>query len=272
MDTKPLISLITVCYNAELLLEATLNSAINQTYKNIELVIIDGGSSDQTVSIAKKFEQYIGTLISEPDKGIYDAMNKGILASKGEWIYFLNAGDLFFHARILEELFSNNNSLLGIDFIYGKMQTINEPTGVNYVAGEQVLFQSFYFKYPICHQTTFTRKSAFNYMPMLSTAYKIMSDNHWQMQFFKHYSNKALFVNLIIAFYDIQGASYHKRMLGYREFLSYAGKWLPVWVYLANLILYPYIWFKVKFIRIFQETSWFKAYRKLKFKDQMANV
>jgi glycosyltransferase involved in cell wall biosynthesis len=89
---KPLISLVTVCYNAENLLADTLQSAINRTYKNIELVIVDGNSKDNTLQVAKRFQSHIGTLISEPDKGIYDAMNKGIKAAKGDWIYFLNAG------------------------------------------------------------------------------------------------------------------------------------------------------------------------------------
>ena len=102
---SPLISLITVCFNAEGLINDTLQSAINQTYKNIELVIIDGGSKDNTVAEVKKYETYIGTLISEPDKGIYDAMNKGIKAAKGEWFYFLNAGDAFYNDTVLEDVF-----------------------------------------------------------------------------------------------------------------------------------------------------------------------
>lgn len=268
---QPLISLITVCYNAEALIEATLQSAINQTYKNIELVIVDGGSSDHTVAIAKKFQPYIGTLVSEKDKGIYDAMNKGIGYAKGEWIYFLNAGDAFYDNDVLMDVFGNS-TLNNIDFIYAKMQTINEPTGINYVAGEQVNLKSFYFKYPICHQTTFVNKRAFEYMPLFDTSLRIMADNNWQMRFVRFHSEKALFMDRIVAFYDIQGASYHKRMKGYREFLSYSYKFLPFWVYSINVLLYPIIWLKVKFIRTFQNTLWFKAYRNLKFKGRTANV
>ena len=172
----PLVSLITVCYNAEGLIKDTIESAINQTYKNIELVIIDGGSKDNTVTEFKKFDSYIGTLISEPDKGIYDAMNKGINSAKGEWFYFLNAGDAFYNNTVLEDVFVNRN-LNGIDFIYAKMQTVNEPTEVNYIGGHQVSFKDFYFKYPICHQTTFTRKSVFEFMPYLDSSLKIMADN-----------------------------------------------------------------------------------------------
>lgn len=269
--SNPLISLITVCYNAENLIADSLSSAINQTYKNIELVIVDGGSKDKTVEEVLKFKQYIGTLISEPDKGIYDAMNKGIKAAKGEWLYFLNAGDSFYNDTVLSNLFENKD-ILGIDFIYAKMQTVNEPTGINYIGGQEVIFQDFYFKYPICHQTTFTRKSVFEYMPYLDASLKIMADNKWQMTYFKSYQNKTKFIDDVVAYYDIQGASYHKRMKGYREHLGYTAQLLPLPIYLANLFLYPIIWAKVKFIRTFQQTSWFKAYRNLKFKHKKANV
>lgn len=264
---QPLISLITVCYNAAPLIHNTLQSAINQSYKNIELVIVDGGSKDDTVKEARKFQQYIGTLISEPDKGIYDAMNKGIKAAKGEWIYFLNAGDSFYDNEVLHDIFVNRD-LSGIDLIYSKMQTVNEPTGVNYIAGEKASYRDFYFRYPLCHQATFTRKKAFGEIGLYDTSLRINADNKWQMAFFKEEEGKALFIDRIVAFYDIQGASYHKRMKGYREFLSYTRALLPFHIHIANLLLYPVIWAKVKFIRTFQETSWFKAYRNLKFKGK----
>lgn len=266
---QPLISLITVCYNAEPLMRDTLQSAVNQTYKNIELVIIDGGSKDHTVDEARKFSSYIGTLISEPDKGIYDAMNKGIKAAKGEWLYFLNAGDLFYDDRVLEDVFANRD-LTGCDLIYAKVETINEPTGVNYLNGHEVTFNDFYFRYPVCHQATFTRRKAFNYIGLFDTSLRINADNKWQISFFKEHASKARYIDRIVAFYDIQGTSYHKRMKGYREFLRYTGKLLPLPVYLLNVLLYPVIWAKVKFIRTFQEASWFKAYRRLKFKGKTA--
>ena len=116
--TNPLISLITVTFNAEQLLAQTWQSAMNQTYQNFELILVDGGSKDNTLQIAKQFKNKIGTLISEPDKGIYDAMNKGIKAAKGEWVYFLNAGDSFYNNEVLESIFENKN-LEDFELIYG---------------------------------------------------------------------------------------------------------------------------------------------------------
>ena len=83
------ISIITVVLNSEVTIKDSIESVIKQNYQNIEFIIIDGGSLDHTISIAKSYKKHISTLISEPDKGIYDAMNKGIKYSKGKYIHFL---------------------------------------------------------------------------------------------------------------------------------------------------------------------------------------
>jgi glycosyltransferase involved in cell wall biosynthesis len=268
---KPLISLVTVCYNAEKLLAETLQSAINQSYKNIELVIVDGNSKDHTLEVAKRFQSHIGTLISEPDKGIYDAMNKGIKAAKGDWIYFLNAGDSLINEHILDEVF---NSTIPFDclFIYGKVQTLNEPTGVNYIAGEKVAFTDFFSKYPICHQATFTNKNAFLQFGYYDSTLRLAADTEWFARIFKSHSNQTFFLDKTIAYYDIQGATYVKRMQGYREYLNFGFKHFPILVSVKNVLLYPLLWLKVKLIRMLSSTSIFKSYRKMKFKNQTAII
>lgn len=100
---KPLISVVTVCFNAVKDIEKTILSVINQTYENIEYIIIDGGSTDGTVDVIKKYADRITYWISEPDKGIYDAMNKGIKVATGEWINFMNAGDSFYSKDVIEK-------------------------------------------------------------------------------------------------------------------------------------------------------------------------
>ncbi|MDR1884365.1 MAG: glycosyltransferase [Prevotella sp.] len=117
-DTK--ISIITVSYNAANVIEKTIQSVINQTYTNIEYIIIDGGSTDGTVDIIKKYEGKLAYWISEPDKGIYDAMNKGIEIATGEWINFMNAGDGFNNATVLKKI-SDKNYFQSKDFqvLYG---------------------------------------------------------------------------------------------------------------------------------------------------------
>ena len=89
----PKFSIITVTYNAEKVLEDTIQSIVTQSYKNVEYIIVDGGSTDGTLSIVNKYKEHIHTIVSEPDKGLYDAMNKGIKLATGDYLCFLNAGD-----------------------------------------------------------------------------------------------------------------------------------------------------------------------------------
>lgn len=97
----PLISIITVVFNGESYIEKTILSVLNQTYKNIDYIIVDGGSQDNTLNIISKYKPYLSHLISEPDDGIYDAMNKGIFLSRGKYVNFLNSGDLLVDANVL---------------------------------------------------------------------------------------------------------------------------------------------------------------------------
>lgn len=117
------ISIITVCYNAAPYIEKTILSVINQTYKNLEYIIIDGGSTDGTIDIIKKYKTQITYWVSESDKGIYDAMNKGIRKATGEWINFMNAGDCLTNSHVLSELFSSHIPK-EIKFIYGDINLI----------------------------------------------------------------------------------------------------------------------------------------------------
>lgn len=87
------ICIITVCYNAQKDIEKTVLSVLGQTYPNYEYIVIDGGSTDGTIDIIRRYKNRLACFVSEPDDGIYDAMNKGIMAATGEWINFINAGD-----------------------------------------------------------------------------------------------------------------------------------------------------------------------------------
>jgi glycosyltransferase involved in cell wall biosynthesis len=265
------LSLITVCYNAGHLLDATLQSALNQSFKDFELVIVDGGSKDNTLQVLEPYKAYIGTLISERDKGIYDAMNKGVKAAKGEWVYFLNAGDSFFNSQVLKDIFTSPLHRES-DFLYAKVQTLNEPTGLDYLAGEEVSFKDFYFRYPICHQASFARKALFEQLGDFNTHYKLISDTEWFIRLFKTPGVRKTFLNQVVAYYDVTGATYLKRMAGMREYIQAGFKYFPLPVAMMNLFSYPLIWLKVKVIRTASHTSWFKQYRKWKFNKNLANT
>lgn len=109
-EVSPLITIVTVVFNGEKFLEKTILSVINQAYDNIEYIIIDGGSTDGTIDIIKKYEHAIDYWVSEKDKGIYDAMNKGIDLATGEWINFMNAGDKLLDLN-QAKVFSKSNKL-----------------------------------------------------------------------------------------------------------------------------------------------------------------
>lgn len=135
--TSPIITVITVCYNSATKIEETIQSIINQSYSNIEYIIIDGGSSDGTVEIIKKYSSKISYWISEKDNGIYDAMNKGIQKATGEWINFMNCGDYFYDSDVLKNIFSNNYD--NVDVIYGNSISYGKDgSHYNIISGENI--------------------------------------------------------------------------------------------------------------------------------------
>jgi len=121
---KPLFSIITVCYNAASLLEGTILSVVRQTVHNFEYIIIDGGSADGTLDIVDKFKDHVNTFISEKDHGIYDAMNKGLKVAKGEFVWFLNAGDQLYDNTILEKM--QELDLSDVDVVYGEVMLVDD--------------------------------------------------------------------------------------------------------------------------------------------------
>lgn len=124
-NTKiPLISIITVSYNVASTIEQTILSIINQNFDDYEYIIVDGGSTDGTVDIIKKHQDKITFWISEPDKGIYDAMNKGLKFAKGVWVNFMNAGDSFYDLNVLRNL--ELADLSDCQVVYGSINCITK--------------------------------------------------------------------------------------------------------------------------------------------------
>jgi len=140
-NSLPLITIITVVYNGEEYLEETIKSVINQDYPNIEYIIIDGGSTDGTIDIIKKYEDYIDYWVSEKDSGIYDAMNKGISLALGKWINFMNAGDKMLYLNP-DDLIKNKKTF-SVYFFDKKAEKIyKNPLTKMYLTRNMVCHQS----------------------------------------------------------------------------------------------------------------------------------
>lgn len=154
---KPLVTIITTVYNGEKHLEETIRNIINQTYENFEYIMIDGGSTDNSIEIIKKYEDKIDYWVSEKDNGIGDAFNKGIRLSAGEYINFQGDGDGFYSEHSIEEAMKDidpNRDML----ISGKIQRISDDGQVMFVTKHQDIFkkQSLMFRMSVPHQGLFT--------------------------------------------------------------------------------------------------------------------
>jgi len=191
----PLISVITVVYNGEKHIEQCINSVLAQTYPNIEYIVIDGGSSDSTRSIIEKYASEIDFFLSEKDQGIYDAMNKGIKNSNGDYIIFMNADDFFYNEEVIALIDFGNVKNNMIDIVYGRTNVIDD--GHCWIVGKEVDFLGL-SEYAICHQSVFVSKECYLNNGMFNLGYKIASDYEF---FVKSFSKgaKSLFYPLIIS-------------------------------------------------------------------------
>ncbi len=183
-DSKPLITIITVVYNSENLIEKTILSVLNQTYQNIEYIIIDGNSKDKTVEIIKKYESKLAYWKSEPDNGLYDAMNKGLAKATGDYICFLNSGDQLYSNDILEKAFGNLSGFP--DIVYGETMIIdlrgNEIGLRRLKAPEKLTWKSFREGMLVCHQSIYVKKEIASEYDL---KYRIASDFDWVLKALK---------------------------------------------------------------------------------------
>lgn len=213
--TMPKVSIVTICYNAQKDLKKTIESVKSLDYSNIEYIVIDGGSCDGTKDVLVQNQQWISEWVSEKDNGIYDAMNKGILRCSGEWIIFMNAGDVFHNRMVLQDVFSSHyNDNVGI--IYGDVNLIFPNIGSILKCFKEINSNDLPFE--ICHQGVFTRTN-FLKKELYDTSFKIMADLDSFSKIFK--SNLSFsYVPVIIADFDIVGGvSSTKPLLSHKEMM-----------------------------------------------------
>ena len=216
----PLISVITVVYNASNDIEKTILSVINQTYKNIEYIIIDGGSNDGTKSIIERYKSRLKHYVSEPDKGIYDAMNKGIRLSKGSWLNFMNAGDTFYDNRVIDNIISFIPNEKKIKVLYGDVYMVFKGDEgfvkkMNCININQVQFS-------LNHQSTII-EGRWMRTKEYDTTYRIAADvNFFDQTIREGYIFK--YIPLIVSKYESSmGVSAINQMVLFRELMRIKG-------------------------------------------------
>ncbi|WP_299457913.1 glycosyltransferase family 2 protein [uncultured Microscilla sp.] len=249
-QSLPRISIITVCFNAEKYLERTIQSIITQTYPHIEYLIIDGQSKDGTLDIIKKYEANIDQWISEPDKGLYDAMNKGMELAKGDFVWFMNAGDEIRTPEVLTDMFAKETDG---DVYYGETEFLDlerNPLGIRSKATPHRLPEQLHWKdmqqgMVVCHQSILVRKSIAE--PYDYEQHPYSADIDWVIKVLKR-SKKTINAHQILAIYLQGGFSRKHLKASLKDRYQILKKHYGLWTTLKNhvLIVLRSVWFILK--------------------------
>ncbi len=184
----PRFSIITVTYNAEKALEETIQSIISQTYKDIEYIIVDGGSKDRTLSIIEKYKSHIAKVVSEPDKGLYDAMNKGLKMATGDYVCFLNAGDSLHEDETVTMMVKSIEKNQFPDVIYGETAIVDSKRHFLHMrrlsAPAKLNWKSFKNGMLVCHQAFFAKREI-AIDELYNLKYRFSADFDWCIRVMK---------------------------------------------------------------------------------------
>jgi len=211
---KPKLSVITVVYNNVQHVERTLQSVLNQTYIDIEYIVIDGASTDGTLDIIERYKNQITKLISEPDTGIYDAMNKGLTLATGDYVLFMNSGDEFYSPQTVAQVFAAADNA---DIYYGETEMINdkgESLGQRrHKAPAQFTWRSFKYGMSVSHQAIYIKRELIDrYDPQ----YQLSADIDWIIRAARKAEN-IVNVNQYVAKYLVGGMSKAKHRQSLQE-------------------------------------------------------
>lgn len=252
MDNLPKVSIITVVYNSRENLKKTINSIRNLNYPKLEYIIIDGGSDDGSVEIIKNNLDIIDKWISESDKGIYDAMNKGINLATGEYLWFINAGDEVSDSNILNEIFIKNN-FSNADVIYGDTELVDSK-GISY--GKRKLkrppknltWEKMIDGMIITHQALIVKKKVSVYYDL---KYIYCSDIDWIIRVLKN-SKKIINTNMFLCRFQLGGYSRKNTLKSLVERFKILIKYFnPLYVILNHIKLgFKFLWHIIRYRRI----------------------
>ena len=206
---NPTISIITAVYNNKEFIEDAINSVLTQSYPNIEYVVIDGGSTDGTLDIIKKYDKKISKWISEPDSGIYDALNKGIKLSTGDIIGFLHSDDIFADYNVIEKIAGKFN-LANVDAVYSDLVYVSKSNTNKIIRcwkTGKFLEKSLKFGWMPPHPTLFVRRSLYETHGLFDIGLKIASDYDMTLRLLKNNSGSIVYLNEVLVKMRLGGRS-----------------------------------------------------------------
>ena len=204
------ISIITVVYNNEKTIKDAMESVLKQTYKNIEYVIIDGKSIDNTVNFINEHKEKLGYFISEKDNGIYDAMNKGIQATTGDVIGILNSDDLYQDSDVISAVMQRFNDDPGLDILYGDLVYVksNDTNKVVRNWKSKAYYNRFFENANVPpHPSLFVRSKVYKEVGLFDLQYKLASDYELMLRMFKKHNFKSKYLNRLIIKMRLGGAT-----------------------------------------------------------------
>ncbi len=211
-ESRPLVSIVTVVLNRVSHIEETILAILGQSYPNLEYIVVDGGSTDGTVDILRRYDDRIDYWVSEPDTGIYEAMNKGIdLVTESEsYVMFANSDDRLFSPQVVQRIVERGR---GADLVYGKMQVTDG--GASRITGREVTFNDLAGE-TLNHPATFTRRRVFDLVGKFDTSYRIAADYDQIVRCFAH-PVTTQFVDEIVSRMSMHGTSEAQFRLSCRE-------------------------------------------------------
>lgn len=221
------LSIITVNLNNKDGLQKTIDSVVSQTFKDFEWIVIDGGSTDGSRELIEQYADHFAYWVSEPDKGVYNAMNKGIRVAKGEYLQFLNSGDWLWNETALERCFSHGFTA---DIAYGDLYLFRE-NGFEERRYSDNLSLRFFYRDTLCHNSTFIKR-----LPLANELYdeslKIVSD--WKFFLMQFINNKSFeHINEFVISYDASGISVNRK-LWKQERYEVMKRIVPSWALQCN--------------------------------------
>ncbi|HOF16310.1 MAG TPA: glycosyltransferase family 2 protein [Bacteroidales bacterium] len=253
--STPIVTIITITYNAEIVIEKTIQSVLNQTYSDFEHLIIDGKSTDGTIAIVEKYEADIRNgnyaifphqfrWISEPDTGLYHAMNKGIELAKGNYIWFMNAGDKIHANDTLEKIAKKINENQNPTVLYGQSLIIDQndrPLGERHkIAPSDLHLNHMLNGLVVCHQSILVKRDK---APLYDLQYRIASDYDWVIKVLMQ-SESNIYMDDYLSNFMIAGTSSVNRKRAWKEryciMKKHFGLCKTLWAHFKIVLKYPF--------------------------------